>query len=88
MTSINKTKSLAILISLSFTLLPITHLQAQVLLTWGRPLHSAKYIGTPFLTKFQQGYVVMKNGTKSQPVLLRYNTYTNNVQYLRNKKYI
>lgn len=88
------------LLSLSIIILPTAYLQAQSTMTTrdlgtiNAKMHGAgiiafqstKYIGSPFLTKFQHGYIIMKSGAKSQPLLLRYNTRTNNVQYVKNKK--
>jgi hypothetical protein len=85
---------------LCLIILPAGYLDAQNVLTnrdLGRisqemhgsgiiTFRSTKYIGSPYLTKFQQGYVTLKGNKKSELLLLRYNEWKNNVQFLRDKK--
>jgi hypothetical protein len=47
---------------------------------------AVKTIGSPFLTKWQRGYILMKGGKKSGELILRYDMWKNNVQFTRNKK--
>lgn len=97
----NKTNFFAVLISLSFILLPVSYLYAQngavmrnELRNISRAMNNAgiitlnatKYIGTPYFNKWQQGYVIIKGNKKSRPVMLRYNMWKNNVQFIKNKK--
>jgi hypothetical protein len=46
---------------------------------------SVKTIGSPFLSEWQRGHIITKEGNKSGKLLLRYNMRKNNVQYTRNK---
>jgi len=52
------------------------------------PTKSAKeVIGSPYLTdKFLKGRLIINKNSVTRPIYLRYNTYKNDIEFLRNKK--
>lgn len=45
-----------------------------------------KYEGTPFLSDWTKGYLILSNGAKGNVMRIRYNMENNHIQFMRNNK--